>query len=232
MISCRFRQLFPKSLSPVMISRKVIVLSGAFACFAGCIGDFLSLFILGPEYPGYSQLYNTMSSLGSSESPVSNIISAWWVILGILMILFAFGFRAAFSPGDKYARIVFWLLLLYGLGEGLGSGLFKADRVSGSYTTSFIVHDVLGSAGVFAILVLPLIVQKIKPFFSSPGFIRFSWITLIVGTLFLILFSFRFIKNGNNVIADYKGLWQRLFILVYYIYLVTIAFRMVRKKPG
>jgi hypothetical protein len=210
-----------------MIDRKIIVVAGAAACFAGCTGDFLSLFILGPEYPGYNQLYDTMSSLGSSASPVSDIISAWWIILGIMMIMFAFGFRAAFSPGDKYVKIVFWLLILYGLGEGVGSGLFKADRIAGSYTTSFIVHDILGGAGVVALLILPFFVQKIKPFFSSPGFVRFSNIILITGTFFLILFSFRFIENGENIIAKYKGLWQRLFVIVFYIYLMTIAFKSI-----
>ncbi len=210
-----------------MIDRKIIIYTGSAACFAGCTGDFLSLFILGKEYPGYNQLSDTMSSLGSSASPVSDIISAWWVILGFLMIIFAFGFRAAYLPRDKYVKTVFWLLILYGLGEGLGSGLFKADSVSGSYTTSFIVHDILGGAGVVAILILPLIVQKIKPFFSSPGFKRFSNITLILGALFLILFSFRFISNGENILAKYRGLWQRLFVLVYYIYMVTISVKMV-----
>ena len=175
-----------------MINRKVLVFAGSAACFAGCTGDFISLFILGPEYTGYSQVFDTISSLGSSASPVSDIISIWWVILGFLMIIFAFGFRAAYSPGDKYVKIVFWLLILYGLGEGLGSGLFKADRVSGSYTTSFIVHDILGGAGVVAILIMPLIVQKINPFFSNPGFIRFSCITFVLGMLFpgFILLSF------------------------------------------
>jgi hypothetical protein len=212
-----------------MISRKIVVLCGAIACFTGCIGDFLSLFILGHDYAGYSQLHDTMSSLGSTASPVSNIISAWWVILGILLVIFAFGFRTAYPHDDKYVRIVFWLLILYGLGEGLGSGLFKADRISGSYTTSFIIHDILGGAGVVAILILPLFVLKIKTFFSSAGFIRFSRIIVILDTLFLILFSFRFIGNGNNAISDYKGLWQRLFVFVCYIFLFTIAVRMVRE---
>lgn len=212
-----------------MIDRKTIVVVGSVACFAGCIGDFLSLFILGPRCPGYNQLYDTMSSLGSSASPVSDIVSKWWILLGILMIIFAFGFKAAFSADGNYVKIVFWLLIIYGLGEGLGSGLFKADRISGSYTISFIIHDILGGAGVFAILILPLVVQRIKPFFSSQGFIRFSFITFILGSLFLVLFSFRFIGNESNVLAKYKGLWQRLFILVYYIYLMTVAFKSLIK---
>jgi hypothetical membrane protein len=212
-----------------MIDRKIIAIAGAAACFTGCIGDMLFLFILGPRCPGYSQLYDTMSSLGSSASPVSDIVSTWWMLLGILVIIFAFGFKAAFSADDKYVKIVFWLLIIYGLGEGLGSGLFKADRISGSYTISFIIHDILGGAGVLSILILPLVVQRIKPFFSSQGFIRFSYITFILGTLFLVLFSFRFIGDENNILTKYKGLWQRLFVLVYYIYLMTVAFKSLIK---
>lgn len=215
-----------------MNNRKILVFAGATACFAGCIGDFLSLFVLGPEYPGYSQVYDTMSSLGSSVSPVSDIISVWWIILGILMILFAIGFRTAYLPGGKYVKVVFWLLIIYGLGEGLGSGLFKADRVSGSYATSFIVHDILGGAGVVALLILPLFVTKIEPSFSSPRFKRFSCFTLFLGTLFLVLFSFRFIGNENDILARYKGLWQRLFVLVFYIYLTSVAFKMIRHKTS
>jgi hypothetical membrane protein len=215
-----------------MNNRKILVFAGATACSAGCIGDFLSLFVLGPEYPGYSQVYDTMSSLGSSISPVSELISVWWIILGILMILFAFGFRTAYSPGGKYVKVVFWLLIIYGLGEGLGSGLFKADRVSGSYATSFIVHDILGGAGVVALLILPLFVTRVEPSFSSQRFKRFSRFTLFLGTLFLVLFSFRFIGNENDILARYKGLWQRLFVLVYYIYLTTVAFKMIRHETS
>jgi len=209
-----------------MIDRKLIVYTGSAACFTGCTGDFLSVFILGKEYPGYNQISDTMSSLGSSASPVSNIISACWIILGILMIIFAFGFRAAYSQEDKNVKIVFWLLILYGSGEGLGSGLFKADLVSGSYTTSYVLHDILGGAGVVAILFLPLIVQKIKPFVSNPGFKRFSNITFILGTMFLVLFLFRYKGNVEATVAKYTGLWQRLFILVYYIYMMAIAIKM------
>lgn len=209
-----------------MFDRKFIVFTGSAACVAGCAGDFLSLFILGKKYPGYSQLFDTMSSLGSSASPVSDKISVLWVILGVLIIIFAFGFRTAYSSGNKYVKIVFWLLILYGMGEGLGSGLFKADHIAGSYTTSLIIHDVLGGAGVAAILILPLIVTKIKPFFSSPGFKIFSRITLILGTFFLILFTFRFLPDGENILARYKGLWQRMFVMVYYIYMIAIGIKM------
>ena len=217
-----------------MIKRKIIVFTGAFACFIGCTGDFLSLFILGSKYPGYNQLSNTMSSLGSSASPVSDLISVLWIILGGLMVIFAIGFRTAYSPADRYANIAFWLLILYGLGEGLGSGLFKADLINNKYTFSFIIHDILGGAGVVAILILPVIVTRINQFSVSRDFLKFSRIVLILGILFLILFSFRFLAGKNivisNKVAEYTGLWQRLLILDFYLYLCVIAFKMVEKQ--
>jgi len=217
-----------------MIKRKIIVFTGAFACFIGCTGDFLSLFILGSKYPGYNQLSNTMSSLGSSASPVSDLISVLWIILGGLMVIFAIGFRTAYSPADRYVKIAFWLLILYGLGEGLGSGLFKADLINNKYTFSFIIHDILGGAGVVAILILPVIVTRINQFSVSRDFLKFSRIVLILGILFLILFSFRFLAGKNivisNKVAEYTGLWQRLLILDFYLYLCVIAFKMVEKQ--
>jgi hypothetical protein len=212
-----------------MTERKIIILTGSIACLTACLGDFISLLVLGPRFPGYSQLHHTMSHLGSSASPVSDIISNWWIMLGILMVIFAVGFRIAYTPADKYLKVAFWLIVLYGLGEGLGSGLFKADRLSGSPTTSFIIHDILGGVGVLAVLLLPIIVPKIKPHFSDYKFKRFSFYTFSLVLVFLVLFSFRFIRDGRNCIAAYKGLWQRLFVLISYIYMSAIAFKMIRK---
>jgi hypothetical protein len=146
--------------------------------------------------------------------------------------MFAIGFRTAYSSADRYVKIAFWLLILYGLGEGMGSGLFKADEINNSYTLSFIIHDILGGAGVTAILLLTLIVPKIDEFSSSQGFQIFSRIILILGILFLVLFTQRFIGSKNVIsheVAKYTGLWQRLLILDYYIYLIVIASKMVKR---
>ncbi|HQH22917.1 MAG TPA: DUF998 domain-containing protein [Bacteroidales bacterium] len=210
-----------------MIERKKLVLAGVIACFTACAGDVLTLFILAGKYPGYNQLFNTISSLGASESPVSSIISLWWVILGVLIISFAFGFRAAFSPGNKYITVAFWLLIIYGLGEGIASGLFKADLVHNSMTLSYGIHDILGGAGVVCILVLPLVVQKVDQFSINPGFRKLSHVVFVLGMLIQILFTFRFFGAGNNFPGKYTGLWQRLFLLMYYTYMIIIAIKMI-----
>lgn len=213
-----------------MINKKTFITIASIACFTACIGDFLATYVLGDYYPGYSQLRNTMSLLGVTTSPVSGIISTWWIILGFLIILFALGFRKAFGSDKKYVKIASWLLILYGLGEGLGSGLYKADHVNNSMTTSAVIHEILGGIGVLSILVFPLVMKKIIPRTANPVFNNASLIVFFSGIFFLVLFSSRLFLQGSNEFTLYKGLWQRLFVLDYYLYLIVIAVMMIKNQ--
>jgi hypothetical protein len=206
-----------------------IVISSA-ACMLACLGEFLTLFIFGSRYPGYSQLKDTMSALGASASPVSAIMSAWWVMMGILMIFFATGYRMTFSGKGKYAILAALLISLYGFGEGIGSGMFKADHLQTGMTTGAVMHDILGGIGVASILLLPLVMLKVIPKTEDRSFYRMSQIILITGFLTVSLFLFRYSSNENTILSEYKGLWQRLFMLNTYIYLFVVAVIMMRKK--
>jgi hypothetical protein len=208
---------------------KVLVVTGAFACFVACVGDSLITFILGNKYHGYSQIHDVMSLLGSSKSPVSVEFSTWWIILGLLIIVFASAFRIAFSPAGKFLKIAFWLLVLYGIGDCMGSGLFKADKINGVMTSSYFVHNIFGGIGICALLFFPLVVERISPLNLSNIFVIFSRVVFGTGVIFLILYSFRFLGTGNNAIERSAGLWQRLFVFDYYIYFLVIAFLMVKK---
>ena len=187
------------------------------------VGELLSTFAMGPFYPGYSQLKETMSALGASDSPISGPISAWWIIMGFLLILFGLGFRRTFLVGGASARLASWLIMLYGFGEGFGSGAFKANYIAGEFTNSAMVHDTLGGIGVVAILILPLVMLWVISKEEMPRFHRLSKIIFVTGIATVLLFMFRFSSSSDNFLAEFKGLWQRLFMLNTYIYLVTIA---------
>lgn len=203
-----------------------IVLS-ALAGIIACVGDFVALSVFGTYFPEYSYLKDTMSTLGSSVSPVSDQISLWWIILGVLFIFFGTGFQMKFSAKGKYSKFASGLIILYGIGEGIGSGVFKADRIANGLTTSGIIHEILGSIGIISILLLPLVMQKLITKKENPLFFLISQIVLISGIFFVILFLFRY-SNGDNFFAIYKGLWQRLLILNSYIYLLIIAIQMIK----
>jgi hypothetical protein len=199
------------------------------ACIIACIGDFVFLFFLGMFYPGYSHLKNTMSALGASNSPVSNEVSAWWIIVGVLFIFFGIGFKQAFHERGRNARIGSWLIMLYGIGEGIGSGAFKADFIGDSFTTSALIHDALGGVGVAALLILPLIMKKLISKTELPNFHTMSTVVFFLSIFMLLFFSFRFSNDKSNFLNINQGLWQRLMMLINYVYLITIAIIMYKK---
>lgn len=207
-----------------------LVFIAAGACLIASIGEMITTFAMGPFYPGYSQLRETMSAMGASVSPISAPISAWWIVMGFLIILFGLGFRSAFGERGRGARLASWLIMLYGFGEGFGSGAFKANFIAGEFTSSAIVHDTLGGIGVVAILILPLVMLWVISKEEMPRFHRLSKILFVTGIATVLLFMFRFSSSSDNFLAEYKGLWQRLFMLNTYIYLVTIAVIMVKQQ--
>lgn len=213
-----------------MINKRLLIIASSIACFIACIGDFWVTFVLADYKPGYNHLIHTMSMLGVTNSPVSGIISAWWILLGFLIIFFALGFAEAFKYRKWEVKISTWLLIFYGLGEGLGSGLFKADRVNNSLTLAGKVHEVMGAIGTISILLLPLFMLRIIPRTQNPSFPSFSWVVFISGLVMLLMFMFRFSSYQIEGLSLYKGLWQRLFVLDYYIYLITIAVIMIKKQ--
>jgi hypothetical protein len=208
----------------------IYIFVSAIACIIACTGDLVSIFVFGTFFPGYNHLKDTMSSLGSSISPVSDEISLLWVLLGLLFIFFATGIKKEFSGKEVYAKYASWLIILYGCGEEIGSGLFKADRLIDGMTTSAIIHDVLGGIGITAILILPLIMQKVIHTNEMHWFHRMSKIVFISGIVTSLFFLFRFLTDEDNFFTIYKGLWQRLNLLNTYIYLTTIAILMIKRQ--
>lgn len=209
--------------------RRIISYSAAILCITSCIADLVLIYIFGKQIPGFNQLKNTLSSLGVSTSPVAGAVTIWSVSLGIILVFFAFGFRLTFHTYGKQINKASWLIVLYGLGEGVASGIFRADRINGELTNIAYLHDFLGGIGVVALLLLPFIMRKIFSAFSFPIFFRFSGIVSAVGLLSTILFSFRLEYFAGSFLYNYSGLWQRIFLINYYAYFIVIAIMMVQK---
>lgn len=212
-----------------MVSRTAFVKISAWTGILCCVGEFIALFGFAAFYPGYSHLKNTMSALGASASPVSGGISTWWICMGFLFIFFGAGVWKAFREEGAPARWAAILIMMYGFGEGFGSGVFKADHLETGLTNAAIIHDILGGIGVFAIQLLPLVMRKVIPRERSARFYSFSLVIFITGLFLLSLFLFRYLPNKDNFFIVYKGLWQRLFMLNTYTYLTLVAVIMLRR---
>jgi hypothetical protein len=208
--------------------RKRITYSSAILCITACVADLVLIYIFGKQIPCFNQLKSTLSSLGVSTSPVAGAVTVWSVSLGIILVFFAFGFRLTFHTYGKQINKASWLIVLYGLGECVASGIFRADRINGELTNIAYLHDFLGGIGVVALLLLPFIMRKIFSAFSFPIFFRYSGIISVVGILSTLLFSFRLEYFAGSFLYNYSGLWQRIFLINYYAYFIVIAIMMIQ----
>jgi hypothetical protein len=209
-------------------SKKTIIFASVLVS-AGCFVDLALIYIFGKQIHGYNQLMCTISSLGESTSPVSRAVTIWSVIFGTILIFFGFAFNSVFIDYGKETRKVFVLIIIYGLGENIGSGVFRADHIDGGLTTVAVVHNMLGGIGVIALLLLPLVMIKILTKESAPSFFYFSYIVWAIGLISIIFFSFRIAYFQNSFINTYNGLWQRIFLINFYIYFIAIAIIMMKK---
>jgi hypothetical protein len=213
--------------------RRGLIISAAITCIVACFADYIITFILAGKYPDYNRLTDTLSKLGATISPVSQIISDWWILLSLLFTFFAAGFYFSFKKKGKPANIATLLIIIYALGEGMGSGLFPANYIKHGLTFSLIIHDTLSGIGVGSIIILPLVMLYLFPREKFRYFYILSIIVTVIGLSMLILFSIAKIYNDPDyIILSYKGLWQRLMNANYYIYLIVIAVIMLKKSPG
>lgn len=214
---------------PHLSYKKAIIYTSAILCITGCITDLVLIYLFGNQIPGYNQLTSTLSSLGVSKSPVADEVTVWTVVLGVIFVFFAFGFRKVFQTYGKETRRAFWLITLYGLGECVASGIFRADSLNGRLTDMAIIHDLLGGIGVIALLLLPLLMRKAFSRFLFPLFFRISGIVFALGLISTLLFSFRLEYFAGTFLYSYSGIWQRIFLINYYFYFTVIAIMMIQK---
>jgi hypothetical protein len=192
-----------------------------------CVEDIYIICLLGTWYPGYKPLFQAMSDLGHEGSPVARIVSTEWILMGLMFIIFGYGFYRCFVHHGNRARTAGWMLGLYGIGEGLGSGLIPGTPGKLFQTLRGTFHSLLGGVGVLAAILLPFIIIKMFDARKSSALYWYSWITTVTGILFFVLFSISNFYHPAGHWISYLGLWQRLFTLTYFLYFIYLAVLML-----
>ena len=89
------------------------------------------------------------------------------------------------------------------------------------------MHNTIGGVGLLALIALPLVMV---PVFKTTRFKRitgFSWVIFTVGLLFFLMFTLAKLLNPGHGVFSLEGLWQRLYLVDYYAYLIVIAVMMM-----
>jgi len=178
------------------------------------LGDLFIPIIIGLEYPGYNHLVDTISTLGTNNSPVQKFQCINLITVGILFITFSVGQGLAFTQ-IKWCHKLFVLgIVLFGVGTIL-AGIFPEDPKDIAETVSGKIHGIASGIGFIFLILNPLWAIWIAEFKD----LRYVNMTLFV----LAVLTFVFFLTSENIssgILQYTGLFQRLNLIILYGHLI------------
>jgi hypothetical protein len=178
------------------------------------LGDLLVPIIIGVEYPGYNHLIDTISTLGTSNSPVQKFQCINLIAVGILFIIFSVGQGLAFTQIKWCHRLFVLGIVLFGVGTIL-AGIFPEDPKGIAETISGKIHGIASGLGFIFLIFNPLWAIRIAEF-KDLKYLNITLFILAILTFFLFITS----ENIDSGILKYTGLFQRLNLIILYGHLI------------
>ena len=182
----------------------------------------------GSMYPGYNWKAQSLSYLGQRGSPVEQWVQLSSILFTILITFFAYSFYQI-NESNKWVGIAAFMLIIYGLGEGLGSGFFPIDLPDAIVTMNGRLHNIFGGIGDMGLVLFPFVLMLMFPKIENHKLHIYLWSVVGIGLLMASFFLIAKHFHPNNFISSYKGVWQRLYLFNYYIMLGVINWQMARQ---
>lgn len=208
-------------------SKRNTVLVGFIAYCIFCVAEIITDFVFVANYPGYDVRRQTLSYLGQSNSPIGHWVEYWGIAFTLLLLLFAWGFYTAYLDKNRI-WIPTLMIVLYALGEGIGSGSFPISPVESPMTMDGRLHNIFGGIGDAAMILLPFVLLLYFKEDKSYCFRRYLRVVSVIGIGLVSCFLSAKFFPADNIFTDYKGIWQRLFLLDYHTFLLVLGFKMIK----
>jgi hypothetical protein len=198
--------------------------------------SFLLFFVLeiatdiwfGAKFPGYNWKTQSISYLGQSGSPLEKWVLVWGVVFTLLITLFAYTFYQT-HRSNKWVVIATGFLLIYGLGEGLGSGCFPINPPGTSVTLDGKLHNIFSGIGDTGLIFFPFALMLMFPKKENQKLHLYLWSVTGIGLVMVSFFMFAKYLHQDNFMLHFKGVWQRIYLLNYYLMLLVVSTRMVHQ---
>ncbi|MEZ5072355.1 MAG: DUF998 domain-containing protein [Bacteroidales bacterium] len=217
-----------KLFQPMTVSKRPAIRIGLVAIWLFFVLEWVTDIWFGSRFPGYDWHAQSMSYLGQSGSPIETWVTLWGVAFTLLILLFDVAFYQTFRE-KTWGKIAAFALLIYGLGEGLGSGCFPINPPGTPLTFDGRMHNIFSGIGDTGIVSFPFLLMFVFPRESYRGFRRYLWVTVGIGTTMACFFLIAKYNRPDNLILDYKGVWQRIYTLNYDVMLLVVGAKMYQK---
>ena len=196
----------------------VMFISGAIAM----VGDFVVPSVIARSYPGYSLLRDTISTLGTNNSPVRAKTTMWLIILGVFFLVFALGQGIQFHSLTWRHSLYLFGIVMFGLGACIIAGIFPEDAPEMKETVSGKLHGIGAGVGSILLLLSPLWATGIKELVQVRVMNALGFAGALVAFALFVISG----KSGKMV-----GLWQRLYLAVIYIIILANGFVVLNSAP-
>ncbi len=208
-----------------MKRRKIILWIGIISFWLFFVMEIATDIWFGSKFPGYNWKTQSLSYLGQSGSPMEQWVLLWGVVFTTLITFFAYTFYQL-NKSKKWARIATCFLIIYGLGEGLGSGCFSINPPDTIITMDGRLHNIFSGIGDTGLVLFPFVLMLMFPKIENQKFHIYLWSVVGIGALMASFFLIAKYFHPDNFILSFKGVWQRIYLLNYYLMLVVISWQM------
>ena len=205
--------------TPTLLNKYMLtcgILSSPFYVFANIICAI--------RYEGYNSVSQTVSELSALDAPTRILWVSLMIVYTCLMIAFSLG--VIFASSNKFLRIV-----------GI---LFLIDAIIGLFWPPMHRREVLAAGGgtltdtmhiIFTFVHMPFVIAAIG--FGAAAFGKsfrlYSVITLVILIGAGVLTGIDSPKVQTNLPTPLIGMWERVIIGVYMLWIVVLAILLLRK---
>lgn len=179
----------------------------------------------GSKFPDYNWKTQSLSYLGQSGSPIEQWVLIWGIVFTILITLFAHTFHQLYKS-NKWALIATCFLLIYAWGEGLGSGCFPINPPDTLITNDGMLHNIFSGIGDTGLVLFPFILLLMFPKIENQMLHVYLWSVIGIGLVMVSFFLIAKYFHPDNFILSLKGVWQRIYLLNYYLLLLVVSIRL------
>lgn len=189
------------------------------------------LMFMGFLKPGYDPFCHTVSKLGEFGGYNYRVVAFLFIISGIFEIIYAAGLMSALQRNLSSVTGTI-LLILHGVFDNIGSGIFPCDFGGLHESFSGQMHLLLAAIGMLALLIAPYFFWR--AFYRDS---RFSGRRLVNFTALIALIITGVVIAGITAgafkisfIANLAGLMQRSVYFPYYIWILVVSIKMLRDE--
>ena len=206
--------------------RKKILFYGGIFCFI----VYLSMDIIGGIItPGYSYLIHAVSELTQAGAEYRLLLSPFLFVSAIMGILFGIGIVSNFKYTQN--RLLFLggiLIIISGILTSFTGAIFPQDPINGDTTFAGTMHLIL--VGISAILVFPIILMIGIGLYREKQWKSFRLYSIITVLIVVIFGGLTPVLMMNDI--ELLGLFERIVIYAYLLWVFVIAFRFIREQPS